>query len=102
MRFRFLAKWFAIGFAVRLVLAVIVFLLALNNWEAVMLNLADLPTMGGIWLLEQGPGVGDIGGGRFYLTFNLFAATVWGLMFALFASIVNAVRSRRRMRHSVA
>ncbi|HET9527518.1 MAG TPA: hypothetical protein VFO99_15200 [Pyrinomonadaceae bacterium] len=99
MRFRFLAKWFAIGFAARLVLATLVFLMILYNSEAAMLNLADLPSMAGIWLLERGPGDGGIGGGHpFYVTFNLFAGAIWGLMFALVATLVTFLTALRRSR----
>ena len=38
-------KWFLIGFAVRAILAVVVLLMALRNFEAGMLFLADLPAM---------------------------------------------------------
>ena len=92
MQLRLLAKWFAIGFAVRLVLATLMFFLILYNSEAAMLNLADLPSMAGIWLQERGPGVGGLGGGHpFYVTFNLFAGAIWGLLFALGALLVTAL-----------
>ena len=99
MQRRFLAKWFAIGFAIRLVLGLSVFLqIRYVNWEAAMAYLLDVPTLACASVLKWiFPGMGSVGGGHpYYIPFNLLGVVVWGVLFALVASLVSAVFTARR------
>ena len=97
------AKWFAIGLAVRSALGVIVFLMMwLVNWESVMLYLFDVPTLFFASLLAHVFPAMDVidSGDPFYLPMNLFGGFVWGTMFALGALLFSAIVTARRARVS--
>ena len=103
MRLSLLAKWFAIGLAVRLALGIVVFLMIwLVNWESAMLYLLDAPTLFVASLLEHVfPIMNEIGTGHpYYLSINLFGGVVWGGLFALAALLFSAIIPARRARVS--
>lgn len=95
-------KWFLLGFGVRVIFAVVVTLIALTNFEATMLYLADLPTFLIIILAEEF--LPDslfrilVGGDPFYIPMNLVGGLLWGGIFMLVPLTRNAVlRSKRRV-----
>lgn len=103
MRLSLLARWFAIGLAVRLILGVVVFLMIwLVNWESAMLYLLDAPTLFVASLLEHlFPIMNEIGSGHpYFLSINLFGGIVWGALFAFGALLLSAVIPARRARVS--
>jgi hypothetical protein len=103
MRLSLVAKWFAIGLAVRLGLGIVVFLMiAFVNWESAMLYLLDVPTLFIASLLDHlFPATIAIGSGDpFYVPMNLFGGIVWGALFALAALLFSAVIPARRARVS--
>ena len=97
-----LAKWFAVGFVIRLILGILIFLMILSNWESAMWYLLDVPTLFVASLLEYVvPAMGSIGSGHpYYFFMNLFGCVVWGAMFALAALLLSAVIPARRARVS--
>lgn len=86
-RRRTMVKWFLIGFGVRAFLAVVLTLWQLIDWEAVMLYLADLPTM----LFFDGLDVffpdsvsrALEGSHPFYIPMNVIGSFLWGGIFML-------------------
>ena len=103
MRLSLVAKWFAIGLAVRLALGVVVFLMIwLVNWESAMLYLLDAPTLFVASLIEHVvPAIDAIGSGHpYYVSMNLFGGIVWGALFAFVALLFSAVIPARRARVS--
>jgi len=102
MRRSLVAKWFAIGLAIRLALGIVVFLMAFINWESVMLYLLDVPTLFFASLLDHlFPATDVIGDGDlYYIPMNLFGGIVWGALFALGALLFSAVIPARRARVS--
>jgi hypothetical protein len=103
MRLSLVAKWFAIGLAVRSALAVVILVMMwLVNWESVMLYLLDVPTLFFVSLLEHVfPALDALGSGDpYYLPMNLFGGFVWGTMFALGALLFSAIVTARRARVS--
>ena len=80
-------KWFLIGFAVRAILAVVVLLMSLQNFEAALLYLADVPTMLFLALAEMTLPHSLFrvlsGGDPFYIPMNLAGCLLWGGMFTL-------------------
>jgi len=103
MRLSLLARWFAIGLAVRLALGIVVFLMALfGNWESVMLYLLDVPTLFCAALLDHlFPVTNTIGSDDlYYIPINLFGGIVWGGLFGLTALLLSAVIPARRARVS--
>jgi hypothetical protein len=98
-------KWFLIGVGVRAVLAVVVFLMALRNFEALMLYLADLPTMLFLALAEMA--LPDslfkvlAGGDPFYIPMNLAGCLLWGGIFTLIP-FTRSLLFRLRRNHQTA
>ena len=92
-------KWFAIGFATRACLALIVTLLQIQNFEAVMLYLADFPTMLLLTLSEQFfPNrlfVALTEGHPYYIPMNLIGCLLWGGIFMLIPVAYNTVSRLR-------
>ena len=102
MRLSLLAKWFAIGLAVRLALGVAVFLMMFVNWESAMLYLLDAPTLFCASILDHlFPATNAIGSGDpYYIPMNLFGGIVWGALFAIGALLFSAIIPARRARVS--
>jgi len=103
MRLSLVAKWFAIGLAVRSALGIFIFLMVLFvNWESAMLYLLDVPTLFIASLIDRVfPIMNEIGSGDpYYLPINLFGCFVWGALFALGALLFSAVIPARRARVS--
>lgn len=102
MRLSLVAKWFAIGVAIRLALGIIVFLMALFNWEAVMWYVLDVPTLFCALLLDHlFPVTKTItSDDLYYIPINVFGGIVWGVLFALGALLLSAVIPARRARVS--
>jgi hypothetical protein len=80
-------KWFLIGFGVRAVFAVVVFLMALRNFEALLLYLADVPTILFLALAEmtlpRSMFTALAGGDPFYIPMNVVGCLLWGAIFIL-------------------
>lgn len=98
-----LSKWFLIGFGTRALFGIVVFLMALRNFEAQMLLLADLPTMIVLALAEGflPSAIFTIltGGDPLYIPMNLLGCVLWSGIFMLFPltrNIVVAMRRRHR------
>lgn len=93
-------KWFLLGFGIRAILAVVVTLIALSNFEAVMWYLADLPTILIIDLSEKllPHSLFRIltGGEPFYVPMNLVGSLLWGGIFTLVPLTRNTVLRLRR------
>ena len=93
-------KWFLIGFGTRMLLAVVITLMALFNFEAGMWYLADAPTILFLTLAEEflPTSVFGIlaGGDPFYIPMNLIGSALWGGIFMLFPLARNLVF---RLRH---
>lgn len=98
-------KWFLIGFGVRTTLAVLVFLMALRNFEAGLLYLADVPTMLFLGLAEvtlpQSLFRLLVGGDPFYIPMNLAGGLLWGGIFTLIPVTRNLVFRFRRNHQTV-
>jgi len=81
-----LVKWFLIGFGIRASLTIAITLWALVNFEAVMVYLADLPTMLFLDLLENSSpslSLALTGSHPFYVPMNLVGSFLWGGIFLL-------------------
>ena len=100
MRLSLVAKWFAIGLVIRLALGIVVFLMALANWESVMLYLLDVPTLFCASVLDHlFPATAAIGSDDlYYIPMNLFGGVVWGGLFAFAALLFSAFIPARRAR----
>jgi hypothetical protein len=98
-RRRLIGRWFVIGFLVRTALAIVVTLLAVWNWEAGMLYLADLPTIFCFDLIERmlPASVAKLlaGSHPFYIPLNILGSLIWGFLFMLAALAFSLIRSRR-------
>lgn len=98
-------KWFWIGFGIRAVLAVVVFLMMIRTFEAGMLYLADLPTMAVVLLAQMT--LPDswfkalVEGDPFYLPFNLLGCLLWGGIFTLVPITRNFIFRFRRKHQTV-
>ena len=91
-------RWFLIGFAVRAILAVVVLLMAIRNFEAALLYLADVPTMLFLALAEMTLPHSVfsvlVGGDPFYVPMNLVGCLLWGGIFTLIPFTRNLIRNR--------
>jgi hypothetical protein len=98
-------KWFLIGLGVRAILAVLVFLMALRNFEAGLLYLADVATMLFLGLAEvtlpQSVFRILVGGDPFYIPMNLVGCLLWGGIFTLIPLTRNLVFRFRRNHQTV-
>lgn len=83
MQLTLVSKWFLVGFAVRLALAIIVTLLIRGNLEASMLYFTDIPTISLISVWEKFSGTTFRSAHPYYVSFNLIACLIWGLIFAV-------------------
>lgn len=92
-----MARWFLIGFLVRVALAIVITLLMLVNWESGMLYLADVPTLFCFELMEMfSPHVAKLVAGKdpFYIPLNIMGALIWGFLFMLAALTFSLIKSR--------
>jgi hypothetical protein len=97
-RGRLLAKWFLIGFVVRMTLAVFITLLMTKDLEAGMLYLADFPTIACLDLIERSsPSLANqlSGNHPYYVPLNLLGSFIWGLLFMLAAYLVRLIKARK-------
>lgn len=99
-----LLKWFLIGFGIRAFLAVVVTLIALRNFEAGMLYLADPPTILFLTLAEEFLPTSLftmlVGSDPFYIPMNLLGCLLWGGIFMLIPLTRNLVfRLGRRIQY---
>ena len=96
-----MANWFLIGFVVRVALAVIIALLMTRDFEAGMLYLADLPTIGCLEMVERlfssNMAKHLSGNHPYYVPFNLLGSFIWGLLFMLAAFSVSLIKARRHV-----
>ncbi len=83
MRLTLVRKWFLVGFAIRLGLAIIITLLIRGNLEASMLYFTDIPTISLISVWEKFSGTNFQSAHPYYVSFNLIASLIWGLIFAV-------------------
>jgi hypothetical protein len=94
-----MAKWFAIGFVVRVALGIIVLFLTLVNLESAMMHLLDPLTLFGVWVMDEvfPLAARNIDWGHpFYPLLNLMAGVLWGFLFMLGAWLFTAVAQSRR------
>ena len=94
---RLMARWFVIGFVVRVILAFLVTLLMFVNWEAGMWYLVDLPTLFLFEVTESvSPSVAKqlIRNDPFYIPLNIFGALIWGFLFMLAALAFRWIKNR--------
>ncbi len=93
-------KWFWIGFGIRAIFAVVVFLMALKNFESLMLYFLDVPTMLVLALAETilpRSLFGALAGGDpLYIPMNLLGCLLWGGAFTLIPLTRNFVFRLRR------
>ena len=98
-RRRLMARWFLIGFLVRLALAIVITLLMAWNWEAVMLYLADFPTILCLDLVESvlpSSVAKQLSGNHpFYVPMNILGALIWGFLFMLASLAFSLIKSRK-------
>ena len=92
-----MARWFLIGVLVRVAFAIVITLLALRNFESLMLYFADLPTFLCFELIEGiSPSVAKLVAGNdpFYIPLNILGALIWGFLFMLAALAFSLISSR--------
>ncbi len=92
-------EWLLIGFVVRMALAIVITLLQTRDFEAVMLYLLDLPTIGCLAIVERffpSSVVKQLSGNHpYYVPLNILGSFIWGLLFALAAFTINWLRARK-------